>query len=305
MSINIVNTIKKYNLRPAKALGQNFLVNQGILKDIVKAAELTKEDTVLEIGPGLGNLTAELAEWAGRVVAVEIDKRLVPILKENLKDYENIQIINADILQIDPAKELAELERGGDGSLRKGDGDEGDGSPRKGDGSPGCLKIVANLPYYITTPVIMKLLESGIKAKTMVFMVQKEVADRMKAAPGGKDYGALSVAVQYYSKPAIIMEVPPDSFIPAPEVYSSVIRLELYDEPPVDICSEELFFKLVKAAFGQRRKTLVNAINNAGYFGLGKEEIKGILEKAGIGEKQRGETLSLEQFALLSNLLLE
>ncbi len=296
MSISIINTIKKYNLHPTKSLGQNFLIDDGILKSIVQAAQLTKEDTVLEIGPGLGNLTAELAENAGYVVAVEIDKRLVPILKKNLKDYENIRIINADILQIDPAKDLAELwesDKVGDGSLNKGDG------------SSNRLKIVANLPYYITTPVIMKFLESGIKAKTMVFMVQKEVADRMKAAPGGKDYGALSIAVQYYSKPVVIMEVPPDSFIPAPEVYSSVIRLELYDEPPVDICSEELFFKLVKAAFGQRRKTLVNAINNAGYFGLGKEEIKGILEKAGIGEKQRGETLSLEQFALLSNMLYE
>ena len=307
MGINIENTMRKYNLRPAKALGQNFLVNQGILRDIVKAAELTEEDTVLEIGPGLGNLTAELAERAGLVVAVEIDKRLLPILKENLKDYENIRIINADILQIDPAKELAGIGGSssgkGDGSLGKGGIAEGDGSLGKGDGSPVCLKIVANLPYYITTPVIMKLLESGVKAKTMVFMVQKEVADRMRAAPGGKDYGALSVAVQYYSKPEIIMEVPPNSFIPAPEVCSSVIRLELYDEPPVDIHSEELFFKLVKAAFGQRRKTLVNAINNAGYFGLGKEEIKEILDKAGIGEKQRGETLSLEQFALLSNLI--
>lgn len=288
MSINIVSTIKKFNLRPTKALGQNFLANQEILKSVVQAAELTKEDTVLEIGPGLGNMTAELAEKAGYVVAVEIDKRLLPILRENLKDYENIQIINADILQMDPAKELTNL-----------------WDSHQGDGSPGNLKIVANLPYYITTPVIMKLLESRIKAKTMVFMVQKEVADRMKAAPGGKDYGALSVAVQYYSKPSVIMEVPPDSFIPAPEVYSSVIRLELYDEPPVDISDEKLFFKLVKAAFGQRRKTLVNAINNAGYFGIGKEEIKGILEKAGIGEKQRGETLSLEQFALLSNLIFE
>lgn len=293
MSINIINTIKKHNLHPTKSLGQNFLVDQGILKGIVKAADLSKEDTVLEIGPGLGNLTAELAENAGYVLAVEIDKRLIPILKENLKDYENIRFLNADILQIDPARELAELKK------------KGDGSPDEGDGSSGCLKIVANLPYYITTPVIMKLLESRIKAKTMVFMVQKEVADRMKAPPGGKDYGALSVAVQYYSRPSIIMDVPPDSFIPAPEVYSSVIRLELYDQPPVDIRSEELFFKLVKAAFAQRRKTLVNAINNAGYFNLNKEAIKEILEKIGINEKQRGETLSLEQFALLSNLIYE
>lgn len=288
MSIDVNMTLRKFNLHPTKSLGQNFLIDQGILKSIVRAAELTKEDIVLEIGPGLGNLTAELAENAGSVVAVEIDKRLVPILMETLKDYENIRIINADILQIDPVKEL-----------QKELGDE------FGDVSPKRLKIVANLPYYITTPVIMKLLESGIKAKMMVFMVQKEVADRMKALPGGKDYGALSVAVQYYSKPAVVLEVPPHSFIPRPEVYSSVIRLELYDKPPVDLRDEAMFFRLVKAAFGQRRKTLVNALNNAGYFNLDKEEIKEILEKTGIGEKQRGETLSLDQFAQLSNLIFE
>lgn len=280
MSVDVNMTLRKFNLSPSKSLGQNFLIDQGILKSIVQAAELTKEDVVLEIGPGLGSLTAELAESAGSVLAVEIDKRLVPILKETLKDYDNIRIINADILQLDPAAEF-------------------------GDVSPGRLKIVANLPYYITTPVIMKLLESGIKAKTMVLMVQKEVADRMKASPGGKDYGALSVAVQYYSKPSVVQEVPPQSFIPKPEVYSSVIKLELYDKPPVGLYDEMLFFRLVKAAFGQRRKTLVNALNNAGYFCLDKEEIKGMLEKTGIGEKQRGETLSLEQFAQLANLIFE
>ena len=278
MSVDVNMTLRKFNLSPSKSLGQNFLIDQGILKSIVQAAELTKEDVVLEIGPGLGSLTAELAESAGSVLAVEIDKRLVPILRETLKGYDNIRIINADILQLDPAAEF-------------------------GDVSPGRLKIVANLPYYITTPVIMKLLESGIKAKTMVLMVQKEVADRMKASPGGKDYGALSVAVQYYSKPSVVQEVPPQSFIPKPEVYSSVIKLELYDKPPVELYDEMLFFRLVKAAFGQRRKTLVNALNNAGYFSLDKEEIKRMLEKTGIGEKQRGETLSLEQFAQLANLI--
>ena len=288
MSIDVNMILRKFNLYPSKSLGQNFLIDQGILKSIVQAAELTKEDVVLEIGPGLGSLTAELAGNAAMVVAVEIDRRFVPILKETLKDYENIHIINADILQIDIAKELEKIR---------------DVSSKTGDVSSGRLKVVANLPYYITTPVIMKLLENGIKAKTMVFMVQKEVADRMKAAPGGKDYGALSVAVQYYSKPDVILEVPPHSFIPRPEVYSSVIRLELYDNPPVQLRDEALFFKLVKAAFGQRRKTLVNALNNAGYFGKDKEEIRGILEKTGIGEKQRGETLSLEQFAQLSNLI--
>jgi len=283
MSIDVNMTLRRFNLRPSKSLGQNFLIDRGILHSIVQAAELTKEDNVLEIGPGLGNLTAELAENAGRVVAVEIDKRLVTILNETLKDYKNIRIVNADILRIDPAKEFE----------------------KSGDVSPGRLKVVANLPYYITTPVIMKLLESGLKAKTMVFMVQKEVADRMRAAPGSKDYGALSVAVQYYSKPVVVLEVPPSSFIPMPEVYSSVIRLELYENPPVKLHDEALFFKLVKAAFGQRRKTLVNALNNAGYFMINKEEIREILGKTGIGEKQRGETLSLEQFAQLSNLIYE
>lgn len=290
MSIDISMNLKKFNIRPTKSLGQNFLVDQGILKSIVQAAELTKEEFVLEIGPGLGNLTAELAENAGKVAAVEIDKRLIPILKENLKAYENVRIINADILQIDPEVVLRE-ELGDDDKL--------------GDGSTTRLKIVANLPYYITTPVIMKLLESRIKAKTMVFMVQKEVADRMKAAPGGKDYGALSVAVQYYSKPAVVLEVPPHSFIPRPEVYSSVIRLDLYEKPPVDLRDEALFFKIVKAAFGQRRKTLANALNNAGYFNLDKEKIKEMLFKTGIGGNQRGETLSLTQFAQLTNLIFE
>lgn len=292
MSIDIGRSLKKFNIRPSKSLGQNFLVDREILNAIVQSAKLTKEDTVLEIGPGLGNLTAELAENAGRVVAVEIDKRLVPVLKDNLKAYKNVQIINADILRINLAEEL-EL------------GDELEAGSETGDGSSNRLKIVANLPYYITTPVIMKLLESGIKAGIMVFMVQKEVADRMKAAPGSKDYGALSVAVQYYSKPAVVMEVPPESFIPRPEVYSSVIRLELYDEPPVNLRSEALFFKLVKAAFAQRRKTLVNALNNAGYFSVGREEIREMLGKIGIDEMQRGETLSLEQFAELSNLLFD
>jgi len=282
MSIDIGMSLKKFNIRPSKSLGQNFLVDREVLKTIVQSAELTGEDIVLEIGPGLGNLTAELAENAGRVVAVEIDKRLVPVLEDNLKAYKNVRIINADILRINLAEEL-EL----------------------GDVSSGRLKIVANLPYYITTPVVMKLLESGIKARTMVFMVQKEVADRMKAAPGSKDYGALSVAVQYYSKPSVVAEVPPDSFIPRPEVYSSVIRLELYDEPPVNLRSEELFFKIVKAAFGQRRKTLVNALHNAGYFNADREEIREVLGKIGVGEMQRGETLSIDQFAELSNLLID
>ena len=288
MNIDTKKVLKKYNLHPTKSLGQNFLTDDSILNAISNAAELTKEDLVLEVGPGLGSLTAELAEAAGMLVAVEIDKRLIPILKENLKDYANIHIINGDILQLDVSKELAAAVEELDGSFK-----------------PAALKIVANLPYYITTPVIMKLLESGIKASTMVFMVQKEVADRMQADPGGKEYGALSVAVQYYSRPTVVMEVPPCSFIPQPEVDSTVIRLELYDKPPVELHDSSLFFRVVKAAFGQRRKTLVNALNNAGQFNMSKEEIKAALGHTGIDENRRGETLSLEQFAQLSNYIFE
>jgi 16S rRNA (adenine1518-N6/adenine1519-N6)-dimethyltransferase len=288
MQIDTRVTLKKFNLRPVKSLGQNFLTDGNILKGIADAAELAKDEIVLEIGPGLGSLTAELAEAAGMVVAVEIDKRLIPALKENLKDYSNVNIINGDILRLDAENMLTEV------------------IAERGDGfTPTALKIVANLPYYITTPVVMKFLESGIKAKTMVFMVQKEVADRMMAKPVGKEFGALSVAVQYYSRPSVVMEVPPQSFIPQPEVDSTVIRLDLYTSPPVDLRDQDLFFRVVKAAFGQRRKTLVNALHNAGYFNINKEEIKNILTSIGIHENQRGETLSLEQFAQLSNCIFE
>lgn len=278
MNIDTKSVLKKFNLHPSKSLGQNFLTDGEILEVIASAAEPGKEDLILEIGPGLGSLTAELAESAGKVVAVEIDRRLIPVLKENLRGYSNITIINGDILRMDVKKELGTL-------------------------SASSIKVVANLPYYITTPVVMKLLESGIGAKTMVFMVQKEVADRMKAPPGGKDYGALSVAVQYYSRPSVIMEVPPDCFIPRPDVYSSVVRLDIFEEPPVELYDRDLFFKVVKAAFGQRRKTLVNALNNAGYIDAGKEMIKEILQRMGIEENQRGETLSVSQFARLANEL--
>lgn len=288
MQIDTKNTLRKFNLHPTKSLGQNFLTDASILKRIAEAAQLEKTDLVLEVGPGLGSLTAQLAEAAGAVMAVEIDKRLIPALNENLKSYSNIKIINGDIMQLDVENELAAAFASNAGGFE-----------------PAALKIVANLPYYITTPVIMKLLESGIKAKTMVFMVQKEVADRMRAKPGGKDYGALSVAVQYYSRPSAVMEVPPHSFIPQPGVDSTVIRLDLYEKPPVTLRDQDLFFRVVKAAFGQRRKTLVNALHNAGYFNMGKEEIKNLLEEIGVDENRRGETLSIEQFAQLSNLVFE
>ncbi len=280
------NILKKLELRPARSLGQNFLTDEGILRRIGRAADIDSNDVILEIGPGLGSLTAVLAESAGCVVAVEIDKRLIPVLHSNLIGYRNVNIINDDILKIDVHKELMPHMKNEDGSERR-------------------LKIVANLPYYITTPVIMKLLESGVKAECMVFMVQKEVADRMAAAPGGKDYGALSVAVQYYSRPSVVMQVHPHSFVPQPDVDSAVVKLELYKTPPVELLDKDLFFRVVKAAFGQRRKTLVNALNNASYLGLDKEKITELLEKTGIDMKQRGETLSIQQFAQLSNLIYE
>lgn len=289
MNIDARSTLKKFNLHPTKSLGQNFLNDGGILKDIADAAQLTKNDIVLEIGPGLGSLTSELAEDAGMVIAVEIDKHLIPALNENLKAYSNVKIINGDIMKLNIAEVISDA--------RKSMSDDGNGTV--------SLKIVANLPYYITTPVIMMLLESRIEAETMVFMIQKEVADRMMAKPGGKDYGALSVAVQYYSKPSVIMEVPPHCFIPQPGVVSTVVRLDIYKMPPVELNDRELFFKVVKAAFGQRRKTLINALFNAGTFGKSKDQLKDLLIKMGIGENQRGETLSIEQFAELSNMISE
>ena len=285
MQIGVKDILKKHNINPSKSLGQNFLINGEILRNIVNCAGLEKNDLVLEIGPGLGSLTAELAQKAGWVVAVEIDKRLIAILNENLSGYSNISVINGDILKIDIKKELETVS-----SIQCGF-------------KPSALKVVANLPYYITTPVVMTLLEKNIGAETMVFMVQKEVAERMKAPPGGKDYGALSVAVQYYSKPSIVMDVPPHCFIPQPDVYSSVVRLDIFKEPPVKVNDKELFFNVVKAAFGQRRKTLVNALANASYIDADKEQIKKILLSIGIDENQRGETLSVSQFAQLSNLL--
>ncbi len=284
MGIDARSLLKKLNIQPARSLGQNFLTDIGILEEIAQAAELCDEDTVLEIGPGLGSLTSVLADSAGCVVAVEIDKRLVPVLHDILIGYTNVHIVNADILKIDIHKELQPFMGEADGSEHK-------------------LKIVANLPYYITTPVIMKLLESGLRAECMVFMVQKEVAERMAAKPGGKEYGALSVAVQYYSRPSVVMDVHPHSFIPQPDVDSSVVKLDLYKNPPVELADKALFFKVVKASFGQRRKTLVNALNNAGYLGLNKEQIRILLNKVGIQENQRGETLTIQQFAQLSNLI--
>lgn len=286
MDIDAKCIIRKLNIRPAKSLGQNFITDNSVIKRIADEADINRTDLVLEIGPGLGSMTAELAARAGYVVAVELDRRLIPVLEENLGAFGNISLLNRDVLELDIEREVLEMP----GIAEKGI-------------KPGAFKIVANLPYYITTPILMKLLERDVCADRMVFMVQREVADRMTARPGGKSYGALSVAVQYYSRPEKVFEVPPHCFIPQPEVYSSVVRLDIYSTPPVRLMDRELFFKTVKAAFGQRRKTLVNALCNSGYFNINKEEAREILKNIGIGENQRGETLSIMQFAELSNCI--
>lgn len=284
--IDTRTTLKKFNIRPAKSLGQNFLTDNSVITRIVDAADVGKKDLVIEIGPGLGSMTAELAVRAGTVVAVEIDRQLLSALRENLKAFNNVIILNKDIMKVNIEADILGMQE------------------LKASGfKPDNIKIVANLPYYITTPVIMKLLEQELPLECMVFMVQTEVADRMAADPGGKEYGALSVAVQYYSRPQKLFSVSPHFFIPQPGVESSVIRLEIYKTPPVQLNDKGIFFKTVKAAFGQRRKTLVNALGNSGYFDKSKEDIKEILKNLGIDENQRGETLTLEQFSRLSNKL--
>jgi 16S rRNA (adenine1518-N6/adenine1519-N6)-dimethyltransferase len=281
-NINTRETVRKYNLRLTKTLGQNFLVDDGIIEQIITASGIDKNDLVIEIGPGVGSMTAGLAEAAGFVIAIEIDRHLIPALEKNLENHNNVVIINQDVLKTDIKGLIHEyMEKTG---LQK-------------------VKVAANLPYYITTPIIMKLLEEDPGICSMIFMVQKEVADRMAAKPGKKDYGSLSVVVQYYSNPMKILEVPPHSFIPQPDVDSAVIRLNIYADPPVNLRDKALFFKVIKAAFGQRRKTLLNALHNSGIVNKGKEQLKEILENNGIIENQRGETLTIDQFAELSNVL--
>ena len=279
-------SIKKFNIRPTKSLGQNFLTDANVISRIVDAAEVEGGDLVIEVGPGLGSMTVELAARAGMVVAVEIDRRLIPVLQENLKAFPNVRILNKDIMEVDISADILEM-------------------AELAGFKPESVKIVANLPYYITTPVVMKLLEQELPVACMVFMVQTEVADRMAAGPGGKEYGALSVAVQFYSKPRRMFNVSPHCFIPQPGVESSVIRLDVFKIPPVDVLDRGIFFKTVRAAFGQRRKTLVNALYNSGHFNRSKDEIKEILKAAGIEEHQRGETLTIMQFSQLSNSFCE
>lgn len=268
--------IKRHNFRISKKFGQNFLVDESVLKKIIEGSELSKEDCVLEIGPGMGVMTQLLSEKAGKVLAVEIDRNLIPILKVTLFGYSNITLINDDIMQLDLKKTFEEHF----GNMP--------------------VKVVANLPYYITTPILMKLLEEDLPLSSITIMVQKEVGERLSAEPGSKAYGALTVAVQYYSVPNKLMIVPSEAFVPKPEVESMVIRLDIRETPPVSVKDEKLFFKVVKAAFGQRRKTLLNALSS-GDLRVSKEGIKEILDKVGIDENRRGETLSLEEFATIAD----
>ena len=276
---NTIAVLQKYNFSFQKKFGQNFLIDTHVLDKIIASAEITKDDMVLEIGPGIGTMTQYLACAAGKVVAVEIDKTLIPILEDTLSEYDNVQIINQDVLKVNLAK-IAEEENGG---------------------KP--IKVVANLPYYITTPIIMGLFENHVPLKSITVMVQKEVADRMQVGPGTKDYGALSLAVQYYAKPYIVANVPPNCFMPRPKVGSAVIRLERYEEPPVQVADEKLMFRIIRASFNQRRKTLVNGLKNSPEIQFSKEEIEAAIETLGKGASVRGEALTLEEFARLSNIL--
>ena len=276
---NTIAVLQKYNFNFQKKFGQNFLIDTNVLDRIISSAEITKEDCVLEIGPGIGTMTQYLAESAREVVAVEIDKALIPILEDTLSAYDNVTVINDDILKVDINKIVQE----------------------KNNGKP--IKVVANLPYYITTPIIMGLFESHVPLKSITIMVQKEVADRMQVGPGTKDYGALSLAVQYYAKPEIVANVPPNCFIPRPNVGSAVIRLTRYEEPPVKVKDEAKMFALIRASFNQRRKTLVNGLGNAAGLNVTKEQAAEALEKMGLSPTVRGEALTLEQFAALSDLL--
>lgn len=273
----IKEILEKSGFRFSKSLGQNFLTDESVLDKMIAGSGIDKETNVIEIGPGFGTLTQRLLMNAKKVVAIEIDKTAIPILEENLCEFDNLKIINEDVLKCDLKKIIAD-EFGG-----------------------GKVKIVANLPYYITTPIIMHILESRIDAEALCIMIQKEVAQRIAAKPSTKDYGALSVAVNYYAEPQLICHVPPSAFIPMPKVSSSVILLKIRDAAPVCVADEKGYFKVVKAAFGQRRKTLLNALSNSPAIPLSKEETANVLLQCGIDEKRRGETLSLEDFANISN----
>ena len=271
--------INKYSFAFQKKFGQNFLIDSNVLESIIRGAEITKDDFVLEIGPGIGTMTQYLCEAARQVVAVEIDKMLIPILEDTLSEYDNVEVINQDVLKVD-IKSLAE---------------------EKNNGKP--IKVVANLPYYITTPIIMGLFESGVPIDSITIMVQKEVADRMQTGPGSKDYGALSLAVQFYATAKVILNVSATCFMPRPNVGSAVIRLTRHEEVPVQVDDEKLMFSIIRASFNQRRKTLANGLSNAPQVHLSKEEIQQCIAELGEPLTIRGEALTLEQFATLSNII--
>ena len=278
---NTIEILKKYQFSFQKKFGQNFLIDTHVLDKIIRAADIGKDDMVLEIGPGIGTMTQYLAEAAGKVVAVEIDRNLIPILQDTLGGYENVLIINEDVLKLD---------------LRKLVQEENEGKP---------VKVVANLPYYITTPIIMGLFEGSVPVSSITVMVQKEVAERMKSGPGNKDYGALSLAVQYYADTYLVANVPPNCFMPRPKVGSAVIRLTRHERPPVETVDEKLMFDIIRAAFNQRRKTLANGLNNSDKLDFPKETIVNTIERLGKGAGVRGEMLTLKEFADLSNYLAE
>lgn len=273
--------INKYSFAFQKKFGQNFLIDSNVLESIIRGAEITKDDFVLEIGPGIGTMTQYLCEAARQVVAVEIDKMLIPILEDTLSEYDNVEVINQDVLKVD-IKSLAEEKNNGK-----------------------SIKVVANLPYYITTPIIMGLFESGVPIDSITIMVQKEVADRMQTGPGSKDYGALSLAVQYYATAKVILNVSATCFMPRPNVDSAVIKLTRHKEPTVNVADEKLMFKIIRASFNQRRKTLVNGLKNSPELSFSKEQIVKAIEKIGKPETIRGEALTLEEFAELANAFTE
>ncbi|MCR4838921.1 MAG: 16S rRNA (adenine(1518)-N(6)/adenine(1519)-N(6))-dimethyltransferase RsmA [Eubacterium sp.] len=294
-----IQTIQKYGFRFQKRFGQNFLIDGHVIEKILRAADISKDDIVVEIGPGIGTLTQYLAEAAGTVYAVEIDDKLLPILADTLSDYDNVEVINRDILKCD----IAALIRG-EYSTERPDENDTDCAERSNDASHALsCKIVANLPYYITTPIIMSLLEGQVPAQSITVMVQKEVADRMAAAPGSKNYGALSLAVQYYADTYLAANVPPNCFMPRPAVGSAVIRLTRLEKPPVEVSDPAWMFRIIRASFNERRKTLVNGLRNDPGLGISKEQAEAALLKMGLPVTVRGETLSLAQFAELADIL--